>query len=67
MIENFKNKSKIIPPSASADVSEVKSEAWENLKAKNIEFYHAIRHVIQYIKYIWPKYMFCTPPPKKGF
>ena len=58
----------LIHPSVSADVSEVKSEAWENLKGKNIDFYHSIRHVIQYIKYIWPKYMFFPPPPKKrGF
>ena len=55
----------LIHPSASADVSAVKSEAWENLKAKNNDFYHSIRHLNQYIKYIWPKYMFCTPPPQK--
>ena len=40
----------LIPPSASADASAVKSEAWENLKAKNIDFYHSIRHVNVYIK-----------------
>ena len=57
-----------IPPSASADVSAVKSEAWENLKAKNIDFYHSIRLVNEYGKYIWPKYIFWRPPPpqKKG-
>ena len=40
----------LIPPSASADASAVKSEVWENLKAKNIDFYHSIRHVNVYIK-----------------
>ena len=53
------------PPSASADVSAVKSEAWENLKAKNFAFDHSTRHVNQHEKYIWPKYRFLSPPPQK--
>ena len=46
-------------------MSAVKSEAWENLKAKIIDFSNSIRQVNEYEKYIWTKYLIFSRPPLK--